>query len=320
MKNFYRILILFTLVFTVCALLIGCDALDETLLSNHEHILVEHKGRDATCDEYGWLPYNTCSTCTYSTYTVVEALGHDYSTDFLDSGEVDLRKCSRCDSVLTTAHVWSAPIVTDATCTTEGSLVYTCYSCGAKKTETTSILGHDYTEAVFPDGKQGFACSRCFATIGVHTHDWQTLSVTSEPGCTTEGEAELICSICSAKSVEALSIFGHDYTETLLSDGKQGFACSRCSTTIGVHTHDWQTLSVMRDSTCTTEGEVELLCSICSAKSVKALSILGHDYTETLLSDGKQGFACSRCSATIGVHIHDWQTLSVKELWRVRWQ
>ena len=313
MKNFYRIFILFALLFTICALLIGCDELDESLLSDHEHILVEHKGRDATCDEYGWLPYNTCSICTYSTYTVVEALGHDYSTDFVDAGEVDERSCTRCDSKVTTAHVWSAPVVTDSTCTTEGSRLYTCYSCGAKKTEIISILGHDYTEALLPDGKQGFACSRCSATIGVHTHEWQTLSVMRDSTCTTEGEAELMCSICSTKSTKALSILGHDYTETLLSDGNQGFACSRCSATIGVHAHDWQTLSVKKEPTCTVEGKAALICSICSAKSETSLPILGHDYAETLLPDGQQGFECSRCSATSGVHTHEWQTLSVTE-------
>ena len=311
MKNFYRIFILFALLFTICSLLIGCDELDESFLSDHEHILVEHKGRDATCDEYGWLPYNTCSICTYSTYTVVEALGHDYSTDFVDAGEVDERSCTRCDSKVTTAHVWSAPVVTDSTCTTEGSRLYTCYSCGAKKTEIISMLGHDYTEALLPGGKQGFACSRCSSTVSIHDHDWQTLGLSIEPTCTAEGKAELICKVCSAKSEAPVSILGHDYTETILPDGKQGFACSRCSTTVSVHTHDWQSLGLSVEPTCTAEGKAELTCSICSAKSETAIPALGHDYLETLLPDGKQGFACSRCSSTVSVHVHDWQTLNV---------
>ena len=311
MKSFHRVLILFVLLLTIGSLLIGCDRLDDALGGDHEHTLVDHKGQDATCDKDGWLPYQTCSGCTYTTYTVVYALGHEYSNEFVNAGDVDSRSCIRCDSVLTTAHVWSAPIITDSTCTAEGSRVYTCYSCGAKKTEIISLLGHDYTETILPDGKQGFACSRCSTTVSVHTHDWQTLGFSIEPTCTAEGKAELICKICSAKSEAPVSILGHDYTETILPDGKQGFACSRCSTTVSVHTHDWQTLGLSIEPTCTAEGKAELICKVCSAKSEAPVSILGHDYTETILPDGKQGFACSRCSTTVSVHTHDWQTLGL---------
>ena len=308
MKNFHRVLMLFVLIFTIGALLIGCDELDEALASNHEHTLVEHKGRDATCDNDGWLPYQTCSTCTYTTYTAVNALGHEYSTEFVDAGEVDVRSCIRCDSSVTTAHVWSAPIVTDATCTTEGSRIYTCYSCGAKKTEMISILGHNYSEALLSDGKQGFACSRCSSTVSVHIHDWQTLSVILDPTCTEEGKAELGCSICAAKSESLIPALGHDYSETLLPDGKQGVECWRCSSTVVVHTHDWQILAVVSEPTCTAEGKANLRCTICSARGEVAMPALGHEYSETLLPDGQQGLECSRCSSTVSVHTHDWQS------------
>ena len=312
MKNFQRVLMLFILIFTIGALLIGCDELDEALASNHEHTLVEHKGRDATCDKDGWLPYQTCSTCAYTTYTAVNALGHEYSTEFVDAGEVDERSCTRCDSKVTTAHVWSAPVVTDSTCTTEGSRLYTCYSCGAKKTEMISMLGHDYSEALLPDGQQGLVCSGCSATVSVHTHNWQTPTVIVEPTCTAEGKEALICSICSANSEAPIPTLGHDYTETLLPDGQQGLICSRCSATVSVHNHDWQTSTLIKAPTCTENGREELICSVCTAKKVVDLPMLDHVPSDKCISNGdNHSIVCADCAAVLFTHPHSWVSSGV---------
>ena len=40
------------------------------------HDVLHHEGVDPTCLESGYLPYDTCSRCSYSTFCELPALGH----------------------------------------------------------------------------------------------------------------------------------------------------------------------------------------------------------------------------------------------------
>ena len=54
--------------------------------SGHVHSLVYHEGKSPTCTEVGWKPYQTCESCTYSTYVELSATGH---VDADNDGECD---------------------------------------------------------------------------------------------------------------------------------------------------------------------------------------------------------------------------------------
>ena len=301
----FSLILVLSLICLLALSLTGCDQLTDL----HQHSIVEHEGQAATCTSVGWLAYQTCSECdTYSTYVATQARGHKYESTYTPDGDVHTRACTQCSDVLVSAHSWGTPSVTDPTCTELGEKVYTCSDCGATKSETISLRGHDYYETILGDGSQGFACSRCPETFIVHTHNWEYVQTVTDPTCTTVGEDLYSCSECLVKMTVTTAILGHDYYETTLPTGQQGFACTRCSATIGVHVHEWGTPSVT-EPTCTTSGTNLYICSVCSATKTETLSMLGHDYQQTELPDGEYGFACSRCSEALIGHQHDWKFL-----------
>ena len=55
------------------------------------HDLVHHDGKAASCTEIGYLPYDSCSRCSYSTYEPINPFGHELNEDF---------HCIRCDYYL----------------------------------------------------------------------------------------------------------------------------------------------------------------------------------------------------------------------------
>ena len=58
-----------------------CARCDEVLVTNlgYAHVLENYPGVEPTCTEDGYAPYSVCvlEGCTYTSYTVLEALGHD---------------------------------------------------------------------------------------------------------------------------------------------------------------------------------------------------------------------------------------------------
>ena len=71
------------------------------------HKMVQHEGKNPTCTEPGWAPYEICERCEYSTYEELEAPGHN-------PGDVVIEN------------------VKDASCSVPGSFeeVYYCTVCG----------------------------------------------------------------------------------------------------------------------------------------------------------------------------------------------
>ena len=294
------------------ALFAGCDQI--ATKTEHEHTLVSHEGQDPTCTKDGWRPYKTCSECNeYSTYSKIDALGHKYSLEYTKSGEVHTRSCTRCSSVLTEAHTWSEASYTEATCTTGGSQTYVCSDCGADKSVTTSMLGHDYIETQLPDGQQGFVCSRCSATVATHTHDWQIHAVITEPTCTENGETEMICSVCISKKLEITSALGHDFSDQYMPDGDiHSLFCTRCMTTSSGHPHTWQSVGVIKSPTCVETGEEKLACDVCGAEKNATLPLINHDFSEEYKPNGDvHSLFCNVCSATSMDHPHSWKSVEI---------
>ena len=112
-------------------------------------------------------------------------LGHSFSNG----------KCSRCGAKDPNyqeptppahTHSYSSKITTEATCTSNGTITYTC-SCGHSYTESTPALGHNWSNA---DCTHCKTCSRCGATEGSALgHDYREHTETIQhpgevvPGC-----------------------------------------------------------------------------------------------------------------------------------------
>lgn len=133
----------------------------------------EHDWIDATC--------TTPKTCKLCGATEGEPLGHieetiqGYAADCTNTGLTDGVRCSRCGEILVPqqvipalGHEFVEISRTDASCETDGQIVYRCSRCNEEKTEVISALGHDYGDWVVtkqPEvgvpGEQQKTCKRC---------------------------------------------------------------------------------------------------------------------------------------------------------------
>ena len=73
----------------------------EMKIMQPEHSYVEYEGKDPTCSEKGWKPYQLCELCGDNNYEEIPATGH--------------------------APAWETEV--EATCTENGSEIYKCANC-----------------------------------------------------------------------------------------------------------------------------------------------------------------------------------------------
>lgn len=106
----------------------------------------------ATCTSPGYT-LNECVVCGDRHITdLTPALSHDYAAKTIpadcETGGKTIHTCAGCGSTFVTdyteplGHSWDeGTLVTDATCTGEGIMEYTCTRCGATRLEGDAAAG-----------------------------------------------------------------------------------------------------------------------------------------------------------------------------------
>lgn len=130
------------------------------------HELTDEITTAPTCVDTGVRTY-TCD-CGYTYTEVVDALGHDFATEWTYDEDNHWYACSRCDVVDAKAtHVYTSEITTAPTCVDAGVRTYTC-DCGYTYDEVVVALGHNFvatgvTSALGCETDQydEYACDRC---------------------------------------------------------------------------------------------------------------------------------------------------------------
>ena len=56
----------------------GCSETETKTIAVLGHDIVAHEGKDATCTTMGWVKYDTCKRCNYSTYKSISLVDHTY--------------------------------------------------------------------------------------------------------------------------------------------------------------------------------------------------------------------------------------------------
>ena len=164
----------------------------------------------------------------------------------------------------------------------------------------------------------------------MHKHDY-TVTVTTQPTCTTEGTALYQCALGDSKTV-TLPALGHTWDEGKITansscyyGGTKTYTCTVCfatkTETIETLDHDYQLIS-STDPTCTKNGYDFYRCTQCSAvESRDTAPMLGHDWQSEFTVDidstctitGIKSKHCNRCSDTkdetiVPLKDHAWQT------------
>ena len=291
----------------------GCDSkADVTVIEALGHEWSEGKETKApTCTEAGEKTY-TCTRCNATKTEAIEALGHNYDTEWTVDKEATCEEagskshhCTRlgCDSksevteIAALGHEWGEGKETKApTCTEAGEKTYTCTRCNATKTEAIEALGHEYSEEWTVDkeatceeaGSKSHHCTRpgCdskseVTEIAALGHEWSEGKETKAPTCTEAGEKTYTCTRCNATKTEAIEALGHEYSE------------------------EW---TVDKEATCEEAGSKSHHCTRlgCDSKSeVTVIEALGHEWGEgketkspTCTEAGEKTYTCTRCNAT----------------------
>lgn len=118
-------------------------------------------------------------------------------------------------------HIWNAgTVVTEATCTESGTILYTCEVCKEEKTESISATGHARTEArnqkkatcKEPGYTGDTYCLDCGEKIAVGSetpatgaHSWDAGTVTKKSTYTAYGTRTYTCTVCGATKTEKVS-------------------------------------------------------------------------------------------------------------------
>lgn len=133
-----------------------------------------------TCTERGYIEH-TCKNCgdTYRDSYVKET-GHNPITDYgkpatcKENGLTEGSHCNVCGTVLVPQkvipklnHSYTAQVTAVPSCTTRGSVTYTCQSCGDSYVEYQNALNHNFEltkelpATCITAGYKEYTCSRC---------------------------------------------------------------------------------------------------------------------------------------------------------------
>lgn len=168
--------------YKTCKAIFTCDKKDDT---QTVECTVTPATTDATCTEAGKVVYTaTCTfkgkeyTCPEKKETTIAATDHKYGKpEFKWSDDNKCTATFTCENDKTHTKDVECTITsktTDATCTTEGDVVYTAtvkapngsdeYT-DTKKVKTTNALGHDYGEPTFGEWTEKDGKMTCEATF-----------------------------------------------------------------------------------------------------------------------------------------------------------
>lgn len=295
----------------------------------------------------------TCSKCNTTETATIPKGGHAFSTTptietaaTCHSTGAQIFKCTahtNCGVQITvttakTAHNFSTTI-TQANCTTKGSVVTKCQNSGCTETITTEIpaTGHNYqsstvtTEATCTAaGVRTYTCSKCSATktetIPATGHKFVTVPAT----CIADGSKK--CALCGYS--ETISKTGHSVGDwevlkaaTCKDNGVRVKKCSTCGQIQTVElidkltTHSWSAWSTLNAATCTNKGVEIRTCSVCGKNETRETSALGHSYAADFTTDiaatcttaGVKSIHCSRCEVKKDITViealgHTWNS------------
>lgn len=224
----------------------------------HEHTEIRGQ-KDADCTAEGNMGDTYCIDCNtkISSGKAVPALGHDWHITS-DENEKRIYTCSRCGTTREEevqkppqsenehSHSYKEDILENATCTKEGTVIYTC-DCGASYTKNISALGHKYIHKVtigptiFTEGVMTYTCSHCghqytesIPMLAQHEHTYIAM-VLREAACTEEGIRIYACA-CGDTYTESIPMLAHSYESkitrepTASSEGVMTYTCSNTYT------------------------------------------------------------------------------------------
>lgn len=290
---------------TYTCLVDGCGNVDRRIARSGNHVLGDEVVTiEPTCTEKGSIT-GICTKCGEEAVKDIPALGHNYEpVDDVDNVEEDghtyiIYACTVCgeESIEPTHVEWvdgfyESRVVSEAHCVVNGLRADTCSVDGCNKIRTVQLPANG-------------------------EHVWYETTRT-EPTCTATGKIYYACENCTMTRSENIPALGHDYvlnedasvSPNCTDAGYNTYKCTVCNATkkdvlspTG-HTPDTENAQVISVATCTEDGQMLAVCTVCGEDVLFVQDALGHDYEDVSVSvEDKPGHSqvtptCTRCGQT----------------------
>ena len=200
-------------------------------------------------------------------------------------------------------HTYTSRITKQATCTTPGTMLYTCTDNDDSYEKTIPATGHLHTELrnvkQATCGQEGYTgdtyCKDCNTklssgkTIAKKAHIWDAGKITKKATCTVNGTKTYTCTSCKTTKTSSIAATGHTKelrnvkTATCAHAGYTGDTyCKKCNKklatgkTIAQKAHTWNKGVVTTAATCTKKGVRTYTCTVCKGTRKAAIAATGH--------------------------------------------
>ena len=227
--------------------------------------------------------WNLCTDC--GNQINVEA--HDFGEWTVDvpagctTGGTEIRTCATCgyeqtQTIPATGHIYGEWIVTtEPTCTEEGVESRTCENCGNTETRAVDELGHNFSADWSSDANgHRHECTRCDAVADEAAHTFGDWQVKQAVGCTDGIEARY-CTVCNYEETRTIPGAGHQPASEWSSDASGHWhACANCDDRLDLAEHTFGDWTVTADPTGETAGSKERTCEVCGYKDVVEIPTL----------------------------------------------
>ena len=226
-------------------------------------------------------------------------------------------------------HTYTSRITKQATCTTPGTMLYTCTDNDDSYEKTIPATGHLHTELrnvkQATCGQEGYTgdtyCKDCNTklssgkTIAKKAHTWDAGKITKKATCTVNGTKTYTCTSCKATKTSRIAATGHTKelrnvkTATCAHAGYTGDTyCKKCNKklatgkTIPQKAHTWNKGVVTTAATCTKKGVRTYTCTVCKGTRKAAIAATGHK--NKVLKNARQA-TCAKAGYTGDTYCKD---------------
>ena len=204
-----------------------------------------------------------------------------------------------CMCLLVTAcqheHEYESEVTVEAMCNKVGKMTYRCTKCDNSYSVELPMTEHSYTYGS-SDDEHWQACAVCSEQTTHVAHEYTEI-VSSEPStCQEHGSVTKKC-VCGSTNDEELPLAQHSFTVVKHNVDNHWLECSVCNeATSDVQSHKFETVKIVKQSTCTTYGSKGISCS-CGETKTEELPLIPHAYTKVKFDDDAHWSVCSMCDA-----------------------